>query len=135
MQHSIVQLIDLPDELLVMIFKNLNNVQLLCSLMGINTRLDKIISDSIFTKDLTLFRYFSNENICPLVDTILDRFCFQILPEIHYKINMFNLESLSMERILLAADYPNLNGLGLYNIDRKTAERIFAGKIFDFDCI
>ncbi|CAF1572694.1 unnamed protein product, partial [Rotaria sordida] len=30
---------------------------------------------------------------------------------------MFNLESLSMERMLLATDYPNLYGLSLYNID------------------
>jgi hypothetical protein len=56
LQYLIVQLIDLPDELLVMIFKILNNVQLLYSLIGINKQLDRILSDSIFTKNLTLFR-------------------------------------------------------------------------------
>jgi hypothetical protein len=134
MQYSLVQLIDLPDELFLMIFKILNNVQLLYSLMGINKQLDRILSDSIFTKDLTLFRNLPNDHICPLVDTIFDRFCLHILPEIHHKINILNLESLSMERILLSADYPNLYGLGLYNVDEKTVERVFAGKIFHFDC-
>src|ERR1700722_19426392 len=100
MEHSIVQLIDLPDELLVMIFQRLNNVELLYSLMGINTRLDRIISDPVFTTYLTLFRYFSNHHICPLVDTVLGRFCSQILPKIHYKINVLHLESSSMGRIL-----------------------------------
>ncbi|CAF4241865.1 unnamed protein product [Rotaria sp. Silwood2] len=126
MKYSIGQLIDLPDELFLMIFKNLNNAALLYSLMNINTRLDRIISDPVFTRNLTLLRYFSNCLICPLADTVIDRFCLQILPQIHYKINWLNLESLSMERILLAADYPNLHNLGLYNVDKKTAERVFA---------
>ena len=133
-EHSTVQLIDLPDELLLMIFKKLNNIELLYSLMGINTQLDKTISDSVFTKELTLFRNCSKQNIYPLNDTILDRFCIQILPQIHYKINMLNLDTLSMERILLAADYPNLRSLGVYNVDEKTAEHAFKGKIFDFNC-
>lgn len=133
MEYSIVQLIDLPDELLLMIFKNLNNVQSLYSLMGINTQLDKILSDSIFTKELTLFTYISNNQICPLVDMVLDRFCLEILPKIHHKINFLNLESLSLERILLATDYSNLYGLGLYNVDKETTERIFTGKIFDLN--
>ena len=134
MEFSTLQLIDLPDELLVMIFKQLSKVELLYSLMGINIQLDKILSDSIFIKELTLFRYFTNDYIFPLVDTVLDRFCSEILPKIHYKINVLNVESFSMKRILLAADYPNLSGLGLYNIDMRTAERVFTGKIFYFDC-
>ncbi|CAF2945702.1 unnamed protein product [Rotaria sp. Silwood2] len=99
--------------------------------MDINTRLDRIISDPVFTRNLTLLRYFSNRFICPLVDTVLDRFCSQTLLQIHYKIDWLNLESLSMERILLAAaDYPNLHNLGLYNVDKKTAESVFAGGLF-----
>jgi hypothetical protein len=34
-----------------------------------------------------------------------------------------------VERILLAADYPNLYGLGLYNVDEESAKRFFTGKI------
>ncbi len=37
-----------------------------------------------------------------------------------------------MERILLTANYPNLCGLGLYNIEEKTATFILNGMIFDF---
>jgi hypothetical protein len=63
---------------------------------------------------------------------VLDRFCLRILPQIHDKIKWLNLESLSMERILLATDYPTLCGLGLYNIDKETAMRLFRGNEFDF---
>ncbi|CAF3798504.1 unnamed protein product [Rotaria sordida] len=48
---------------------------------------------------------------------MLNRFCLQILPEIHDKIKWFNLESSSMKHILCARNYPNLYALGLYNID------------------
>jgi hypothetical protein len=33
-----------------------------------------------------------------------------------------------MERILFAADYPNLHGLTLFNIERETDLRVFDGK-------
>ena len=132
MQRSTIQLTDLPDEILLMIFKNINNVQLLYSMTGVNTRLDEIMSDPVFTRNLTLFRYVSNYLICPLVDVELHRFHSQILPQIHYRIHTLNLESSTMERILLAADYPNLHQLALYNVDDETAESIFARKTLKF---
>ncbi|CAF4706171.1 unnamed protein product, partial [Rotaria sp. Silwood2] len=62
-------------------------------------------------------------------DPILDRFCLQILPEIHHKIKWLNLESSSIERILVT-NYPNLYGLGLYDVEIETALSLFMGKIF-----
>jgi hypothetical protein len=124
-----VELIDLPDELLVMIFNKLNNVELLYSLIGINPRLDRIICHSTYTGYLTLFRYASDYEIYSLSDPMLDRFCSEILPRIDHQMKTLILESSSLERILLAADYPILHRLSLYNINKETAECIFAGKI------
>lgn len=134
MDMSKIDLVKLPDELLLKIFKKLNSTQLRYSMMGLNTRLDRILNDWTFTKDLTLFTYTSNDRICPLADNVLDRFCSQILPQIHHKISLLNLQSSSVERVLLATNYLHLHCLGLYNIDRETAERIFAGKLFNFNC-
>jgi hypothetical protein len=78
---------------------------------------------------MTLLRYFSKDYIYP----ILDRFCSHILLEIHHKIKWLNLESLTMERILLSTNYPNLYGLGLYHILNEAALRLFTGKRFYFD--
>ncbi|CAF2208551.1 unnamed protein product [Rotaria magnacalcarata] len=121
MKHSPVELNDLPDEILMIILKKLNNVQILYSLIGVNKRLNTIVHDPIFTSHLTLMRCFSDDSIDPLPDPILDRFCLQILHEIHHKIQWLNLESSSMKRILLATNYPNLFGLGLYDIEIETA--------------
>jgi len=73
-------------------------------------------------------RRSSNGLIYPMVDLELDQFYLQILPKIHHKITRLNLESLSMERILLAAEYPNLCELGLFNIGCDIVERLFTGK-------
>ncbi|CAF4642625.1 unnamed protein product [Rotaria sp. Silwood2] len=125
MEYSFIQLNDLPDEILIIILKKILNLEVLYSLIGVNHRLNTIAHDSIFTSHLTLMRYFSDDSIYPLSDPTLNRFCLQILPEIHHKIKWLDLESSSMERILLTTNYPNLCGLGLYNISIEKALSLF----------
>ena len=48
MNHSSAQLMNLPDELLLIILKKLDNVDVLCSLMGSDVRLDQYRSWSLF---------------------------------------------------------------------------------------
>ncbi|CAF4805462.1 unnamed protein product, partial [Rotaria sp. Silwood2] len=96
-------------------------------------RLNEIVHDSIFTNCLTLIRDSSNSLSDRLNKRILDRFCLQILPSIHHKIKWLNVESPSMEPILLSTNYPNLYGLGIYHIEKETASRIFTGKRFHLD--
>ncbi|CAF1224991.1 unnamed protein product [Rotaria sp. Silwood1] len=95
---------------------------------SVNKRLHAIVHDSIFTNCLTLMKNVSVDSIDPLSDPILDQFFLQILPSIHHKIKWFNLESSSMKRILLATNYPNLYGLGLYDIEIETALSFFSGE-------
>ncbi|CAF1428059.1 unnamed protein product [Rotaria sordida] len=130
MEYLFFTLNDLPDEILLIIFTKLKNVSLLYSLIGVNKRLNTIVHDPIFTSHLTLMRCLLDDSICPLPDSMLDRFCSQILPEIHCQIKWLDLESSSMERILRAANYPNLSGLGLLDIDLETAQSLFVGKTF-----
>ena len=128
MQHLCVQLTDIPDEILLLILNKLANIEVLYSLIGVNIRLDKIASDPIFTEHLTLMKRSSNGVIKLLDDSIFDRFYSEILPKIHHKIKWLDVEPLSMERILLAVDYPNLHGLSLFNIERELSLRLFGGK-------
>jgi hypothetical protein len=128
MNHLCIQLTDIPDEILLLILNKLINIEVLYSLIGVNIRLDKIASDPVFTEHLTLMTRSSNGVIKSLDVSILDRFCSNILPRIHCKIKWLNLEPLCMERILLAADYPNLHGLSLFNIERETTVRLLGGK-------
>ncbi|CAF3364107.1 unnamed protein product [Rotaria sp. Silwood1] len=128
MKHSSVELNDFPDEILMIILKKLSNVQVLYSLIGVNKRLHAIVHDPIFTNCLTLMNYVSVDSTDPLSGPVLVQFCLQILPSIHHKIKWLNLESSSMKRILLATNYPNLYGLGLYDIEIETALSFFIDK-------
>ncbi|CAF1402021.1 unnamed protein product [Adineta steineri] len=126
MKYSCVQLNDLPDEILLIIFKQLDNLELLYSFHDVNERLNKILRDPVFTSHLSFVKWSLNEIINKFSSyIILDRFCLQILPKIHMKIKCLDLESESMKNILDAADYPNLYSLGLYNIEENMAEYLF----------
>lgn len=132
MESVSIELIDLPNELLLIIFKKLNNVDLLYSLMGIDNQFDQILYDSMLTNCLTLTRSSSDGDICPLINEMLDRFCSEILPKIHHKIECLTVESVSMESILLANDYPNLRKLCLVSIEEVRLPDLFNGEIFNF---
>lgn len=132
MEYLSIQLDDLPDEILLIIFKKINNIDLLNSLIGVNKRLNKVVHDSILTNSLTLFGSVSCNYVDPLPDLMLDRFCSKILPEIDNNIKWLKLESSSMKRILLSGNYPNLFGLGIYNIEKPVVLDLFNGKIFIF---
>ncbi|CAF1448111.1 unnamed protein product [Rotaria sordida] len=96
--------------------------------MGVNQRINRIAHDRIFTRHLHLLEYCRiDDSSLPLSDLILNRFCSRILPEIGHEIETLYLEGTSIERVLHATNYPNLNNLGLCDIDDKLAMSFFSG--------
>jgi hypothetical protein len=147
MEDLSIQLDDLPDEILIYIFKKLYNHEVLYSLMGVNQRLNRIVHDKMFTRDLCLLRYCSyDDSIIPLPDSTIDRCCSKILPDIGHQIESLFLERTSIERVLHATNYPNLNNLGLCDVNYNVAISLFGlsykfamppsdGKRFSFNFI
>ena len=134
MERLSVGLNELPDEILLLIFKKLDNTDVLYSFIGVNKRLNKLVHDSIFTNHLTTTRCYPYDGPPPKsCNPVLDRFCSQILPSIRHKIKWLDVKPSSMERILLCTNYPNLHGLTLCDIKKETALCIFTGKKFSFD--
>ncbi|CAF4590366.1 unnamed protein product, partial [Rotaria sp. Silwood2] len=82
-----------------------------------NERLDKIIEENTFTNNLNFVLITLTDDVLSISDSIIDRFCKNILPKIHYNVKSLILNALSMERILFAADYPNLNKLKIFNFN------------------
>ncbi|CAF1468314.1 unnamed protein product [Adineta steineri] len=127
MTDLLIQLDDLPDEILTYIFKKLYNYEVLYSLMGVNQRINRITHDRIFTRHLRLLEYCRiDDSSFPLSDPILDRFCSTILPTIGHQIETVCLEGTSMERVLHATNYLNLHNLGLCDIDDKLTRSFFS---------
>ena len=121
MNRSNVHLLDLPNEVLIIIFRKLNNIDVLYSLLDINNgRLDILAQEKTFTNTLNFARI---NNI-----SLIGRFCIDISPRIHHNVKYFILESLFMERILRATIYPNLTDLKLVNFEQQIALEYFTGK-------
>lgn len=105
MNRSHVQLLDLPDEILMYILKKLSKIDVLYSLLGTgNDRLNCLAQDKQFSNTLELIF---------MDDMLLNRFCNDILRYIHRNVQQLTVESSTMERILLAGHYPNLSHLKL----------------------
>jgi hypothetical protein len=123
MNRSDINLLDLPNEILLIILKNLDNIDVLYSLFGINSnRLDILVQEDLFINTLNLATMSS------ITDFKLHRFCTSILPRIHHSIKKLILQTTSMERILLAGDYPSLTSLEFFNFEQKEVFRYFTGR-------
>ncbi|CAF4359714.1 unnamed protein product, partial [Rotaria socialis] len=108
MLRSNVHLLDLPNEILLLILKKLDNIDVLCSLSDINNeRLDVLAQQKIFTNILNFVPALTDD-VYLIPASILDRFCCDILPRVHYNVKCLILDSVHITRILLAADYPCL---------------------------
>ncbi|CAF1541913.1 unnamed protein product, partial [Rotaria sordida] len=127
MNQYIVHLLDIPNEILFIILKKLENVDVLYSLLGINNkRLEIIAQEQIFTNILNFVsKSQSTDEICSISSTILDRFCVSILPRIHKNIKSLIVESVSMEEILRAVNYPNLTKLKIFNFNKSIVSKYF----------
>jgi len=107
----------------------MSNVEVLYSLFGVNKRLDSILQDRIFTNRLSFLKWSSKKFLKIFSpDIIFDRFCLQILPALREKIQWLDVESSSMKQILCATDYPNLYGLGLFNLEEEIVKSLFTGE-------
>ena len=119
---SDISLLDLPNEILFIILKKLNNVDVLYSLFGINNqRFVTLVQDDVFINSLNFVRTL-------ITASKIDRFCTYILPQRHHYIKKLILETTSMERILLAGSYPNLTSLELFSFEEEISLRYFMGK-------
>ncbi|CAF1197568.1 unnamed protein product [Rotaria sp. Silwood1] len=126
MNQSNISVLDLPDEILLIILKKLDNMDVLYSLLDVDNRqLNIIAQENIFTNTLNFVLTTFTNDISSMSDAIIDRFCKNILPRIHYNVKSLIVDSLSMERILLAVDYPNLTELKLFNFNGKIASCYF----------
>jgi hypothetical protein len=120
---------DLPDEMIIKIWNNLNNIDVLFSFIGVNKRFDKLVRDPLYTRSIQLTEKNSKTNkYYSLPDSTINRYCLDILPQIHQYIECLILEPFWMERILLSCHYSRLRKLILTKIDRDFVFRHFNGK-------
>jgi hypothetical protein len=76
MEYSCVQLNDLSDEILMIIFKELSNIAVFYSLIGVSKRLNKTLH-TIFTNRLTLLSFVPSHGIVRKISCLVSFLCEQ----------------------------------------------------------
>ncbi|CAF3418679.1 unnamed protein product, partial [Rotaria sp. Silwood1] len=123
-------ILDLPDEILLIIFNKLNTIDALYSLVDVNERFDRLVLNSLHIRNLDTTsmviksyydRTFSIDN------NVLPKICEKILPRIHHQLNKLTIEQNSMERILLTVNYPQLYLLSLVNFQEEILFQYLTG--------
>ena len=110
MSTPTASILSLSDDVLLYILKQLNNLDVLFSLIGVNRQLDRVARDVTFTRSLDLSGICSNDGEA---QAILERFYSDILPRIHDRVECFTLQSRSIDRVLHAGSYPRLRRLAV----------------------
>ena len=131
MNSLTINFLDLPDEILLTIFKKLSNTDLLYSLVGLNQALDKVVCDIKFTRIVDLTIVSSNEASELRSSAMLDRFYTYVLPRIRHNLESLTLQAEFLNRIH-AGIYPNLHKLTLVNLEISMASVIFKSMSIDF---
>ncbi|UJR11733.1 hypothetical protein I4U23_015914 [Adineta vaga] len=109
MNKQILDLLDLPDEILLIIFNKLSSFNVVYSLLNSTQRLDRIVRNSQ-SKSINFSIELSDGQICSIDSDKLHRFCIEILPQKHDRIQMMTLETTNIERIR-SSQFPNLHTL------------------------
>jgi hypothetical protein len=127
-----LNILDLPDEILLIIFNKLNSIDALYSLVDVNERFDRLVLNSLHIRNLDTTnmviksyydRTFSIEN------NVLSRICEKILPRINHQLNALITEQNSVKHIL-TVNYPQLNSLSLVNFQKEILFQYLTGALF-----
>ena len=126
-----LSLLDLPNEMLLLIMKQLNMVDVLYSLVDVTQRLDELVLNSKFTRtlDMTCLKTESFLNrVYSIDDHVLERICKDVLPRLNDQVNELIIDQHSIKRVLHGSDYHQLVSLSLMDLDETFFVDFFPSK-------
>jgi hypothetical protein len=112
-------------------------VDVFYSLVNINQRLDRLVLNPLYIRDLNMTNMTFKSAIdqtFSVDNQVLSRIYEEILPRICHQVNKLTVEPHSMERILRAMDYPQLYSLTLINFETEMLLQYLKGILFNFIC-
>jgi hypothetical protein len=130
---KLVNILDLPNEVLLIILNKLDMVDVFNSLVDVCKRLDQLVFDPFCIRNLdmtsmTMKSFF--DRTYSVEDQVLSRICSNILPRIHHQVNELIIEQQSIERVLHALNYPQLYSLTLMDFEAEKLCQCLTGKLF-----
>jgi len=130
-----INILDLPDEMLLIILSKLDMVDVFYSIVDLNKRFNQLVLDPLYIHHLDLTVKTSLDHNSPVDNQVFDEIRTKILPRIHDKVNKITVTSPSMEFIFNTVDYPQLHSLSLVDFQQETLLQyltsIFSNFFFD----
>ena len=126
-----LNLLDLPNEILLIIIEYISVIDVLYSLVGITERLDQLVLDpiSVRTLKLTCLRLeLLPERIYALDERAFATLCRTVLPRIRHPINQLIVDQFAIDDVFRAREYPQLHSLSLLDLDESYALDLIQGK-------
>ncbi|CAF2117090.1 unnamed protein product [Rotaria magnacalcarata] len=117
-----LNILDLPNEILFIILKKLNMVDVLYSLMDVTQRFDQLVFDPFYIRNLNMISMTMKsfyDRTYSIDNQVLDGICKNILPRIYDQVNELVVEQYSMERVLHTVNYPHLYSLTLIDFPEE----------------
>ena len=116
-------ILDLPNEILLMIFNKLNTIDVFYSIADVNRRFYQLSLDCSHVRDLQMTIMMDVDTcykqISPIDTKLLSRLCISILPEIHHQVQKLTVDQNSMIPVLHAAIYSQLYSLTILDIQEE----------------
>jgi hypothetical protein len=135
LNNNHLNILDLPDEILYIIFKKLDMVDVLYSLVDVNQQFNRLVLDSLYVRDLNLTTNITINSvyghIFPIDTQVLSRICEKILSRINHQVHKLTVEPYSIKDIL-AVNYPQLYSLSLIYFQKETLNQYLTGILFYF---
>lgn len=124
-------ILKLPDEILLMVLKQLTIVDAFHSLMNASQRFRRLALDPLHIRALDLTNAtvagFLCEGTSSIDSQLHSRICHEILPQIHHHVHQLILDESSMTDVLAAGSYPRLSSLTLRNCDLDLLQQSLTG--------
>jgi hypothetical protein len=116
-------ILDLPDEILFIIFKKLNTIDVFYSFGDVNRQFNRLALDSLYIRhlDMTTLRNIKSEydQISSIDAHILSKICVKLVPRIHHQVHKLTVQQDSIQQILHATNYPQLYSLSLISFQQE----------------
>ena len=131
-----LNILNLPNEILLIIINKLNMVDVLYSLVDVNERFDHLVLHSSYIHNLNIIDMTTInscfDGIFIIHNHVLNRICEKILPRIHLQIKELTVDQHSIQRILCIVHYPQLYSLSLVNFREKWLFQYLTGIVLNF---
>jgi hypothetical protein len=131
-QKNNLNILDLPDEILLMIFNKLNGIDALYSLVDVNERFDRLVLNSLHIRTLNMTKMVIKshyDRTFSLDNNFLLKISERILPRIRHQITELIVEQNSMKHIFLTDTYPQLNSLSFVNFEEEILFQYLTGRL------